>query len=189
VASPRHGCGLPGDTHQEPTRQYGRRVEYLIAWAGFLGAWLLVAGPVHQAAIELQEEEFDREAVGRLKDDQPEPAPISGWWWLLPPVAFVLQRRRSADYRQAVMERLPPGVMEQFVHFADKATGWMLVGAGAFLIAVKETWELHEVQHWPAWVFWVLLPVMLVLAFGYTVQRLHRSREVLEKRRGGGTAS
>ena len=25
----------------------------LIAWAGFLGAWLLVAGPLYQGAIEL----------------------------------------------------------------------------------------------------------------------------------------
>ena len=33
----------------------------VIAWAGFLGAWLLVAGPLYQGAIELREEEVDRE--------------------------------------------------------------------------------------------------------------------------------
>ncbi len=30
-------------------------MEHLIAWAGFLGAWLLVAGPVYQAALELRQ--------------------------------------------------------------------------------------------------------------------------------------
>ena len=28
-------------------------MEYLIAWCGFFGAWLLVAGPISQAAQEL----------------------------------------------------------------------------------------------------------------------------------------
>lgn len=35
----------------------------VIAWTGFLGAWLLVAGPLYQGALELAEEELDREAV------------------------------------------------------------------------------------------------------------------------------
>jgi hypothetical protein len=32
----------------------------VIAWAGFLGAWLLVAGPLYQGALELREEDVDR---------------------------------------------------------------------------------------------------------------------------------
>jgi hypothetical protein len=165
-------------------------VEHVIAWAGFLGAWLLVAGPVFQAAIELQEEELDHEAVDDLQDDVPRPAPVSGWWWLLPPVAFVLQRRRSAAYREAVMNALPATLRAQFVHFSDKAAGWLLVAGGAFFIAVKETWELHEVEEWPVAVFWALLPVMLVLAVAYTVLRVRRTHDLLARGddRGGGAA-
>ncbi len=35
----------------------------VIARAGFLGAWLLVAGPLYQGAFELREEEVDRKGV------------------------------------------------------------------------------------------------------------------------------
>jgi hypothetical protein len=150
-------------------------MEHLIAWAGFLGAWLLVAGPVYQAAIELQEEEVDRDALLATKDTVPRPQPLSGWWWLLPPIAFLKQRRLSNDYRQAVMNAVPGEVMKQFVHFSDKAMGWLLVAAGAFLISVKETWELRELQEWSVVVFWALLVAMLLLALGYTVYRMRRS--------------
>jgi hypothetical protein len=30
-------------------------VDGVIAWCGFVGAWLLVAGPIYQAALELPE--------------------------------------------------------------------------------------------------------------------------------------
>jgi hypothetical protein len=150
-------------------------MEHLIAWAGFLGAWLLVAGPVYQAALELQEEEVDREAFGQVKDTISKPEPMSGWWWLLPPVAFLKQQRLSNDYREAVVGAMPGTVIRQFVHFQDKAMGWLLVAAGAFFIAVKETWELHDLQEWDGFVFWLLLVVMLLLTLGYTAYRMRRS--------------
>ena len=34
-------------------------VDVFIAWSGFLSAWLLVAGPIYQAAIELEEEDVE----------------------------------------------------------------------------------------------------------------------------------
>ncbi|HEX3929817.1 MAG TPA: hypothetical protein VHW64_03885 [Nocardioides sp.] len=76
-------------------------MEHVIAWAGSLGAWPLVAGPVYQAAIELHEEEVDRDALLATKDAVPRPRPLSGWWWLLPPIAFLKQ--------PSAAERLPPG--------------------------------------------------------------------------------
>lgn len=150
-------------------------MEHLIAWAGFLGAWLLVAGPVYQAALELQEEEVDREALLRTKDTVPRPDPVSWWWWLLPPVAFVLQRRASGEYREAVIKAIPGEVVQQFVHFQDKAMGWLLVAAGAFLIAIKETWQLAEEQGWSELAFWLLLVLMLLVTLGYTAYRMRRT--------------
>ena len=36
-------------------------MEQFIAWCAFLGAWLLFAGPVLQAALELREQQLSRE--------------------------------------------------------------------------------------------------------------------------------
>lgn len=39
-------------TGTDPPDRYGQGVHELIAWCGFLGAWLLFAGPIYQAALE-----------------------------------------------------------------------------------------------------------------------------------------
>lgn len=146
-------------------------MDVLINGIGFLGAWLLVAGPARQAVIELEEEQVDRAAMEHLKDTVERPEPISLWWWLIPPVAFVKQRRLSAAYREAVLAALPSEVVAQFGHYVDKATGWMLVAGGALLIAVKETWELTHASELEPWAFWALLLVPLLVTLGVTVSR------------------
>jgi hypothetical protein len=37
-------------------------VPHIIAWCGFLGAWLLVARPLDQAVREVEENEFEQDA-------------------------------------------------------------------------------------------------------------------------------
>jgi hypothetical protein len=69
---------------------------------------------------------------------------------------------------------MPSAQVQQLIRLHDKATGWMFVAAGALLIAVKETWELHELQEWPPWLFWALVALMLTAALGYTAARLWR---------------
>ena len=39
----------------------------VIAWVTFAGAWLLVAGPLYQGAVELDELDVDREAIEVIK--------------------------------------------------------------------------------------------------------------------------
>ena len=58
---------------------------HVIAWCGFLGAWLLVAGPLDQAVREIEETGFEHEALEEAKGRVEEPAPVSRWWLLLPP--------------------------------------------------------------------------------------------------------
>ena len=67
----------------------------VIAWVGFLGAWLLVAGPLYQGAIELVEEDIDREAIAETTASVPRPDPPSPWWWLLPPVMYLIRHSRG----------------------------------------------------------------------------------------------
>lgn len=154
-------------------------MESLIAWSGFLGAWLLVAGPIYQAAIELEAEDFERDAFATATAKVGQPPRMSPWWWLLPPVGYVLQRRRARAYRQAVMDALPRDQLETSVRFTNMATGWLFVAGGAFFIAIKETWELVEHDHWPLAIFWVLLVVMLILCTANTTVRVRRTHRLL----------
>ena len=151
----------------------------VIAWSGFLGAWLLVAGPLFQAAVELDEQGERRGGASRTARQVERPR-LSPWWWLLPPVAYVLQRRRQQQVRQQLFDALTPGELEGFVEFTSVATGWALVAAGAFFIAVKETYELAEVHHWPLAVYVVLLVVMLALCAANTVVRIRMAHQLVE---------
>jgi hypothetical protein len=154
-------------------------MDVFIHWAGFAGAWLLVAGPLFQAAVELRDEDLDRDQFERVKTDLPPQERISGWWWLLPPVAYYKSRKRNDRYQKAMMTALPPAAREQFVGFMNKATGWFTVAAGAFLIALKETWELVELYELPVVVYWVAVVVLSIAAVSNTVARMLRADEIL----------
>jgi hypothetical protein len=58
--------------------------------------------------------------------------------------------------------------------YIRKARGWMVVAAGAFLIACSETWELVESHHWPELWWWVLLPSMGLRSVAWTIGRAVR---------------
>ena len=121
----------------------------LIYWFGFGGAWLLFTGPIHQASVELRAE---REASARFQEvmhDAPKPEPVSNWWWLLPPVRILVGAGRRDDARKAFLASLPEEDLELITRYINIARGWALVGLGALLIALKETYELVEHYEWP----------------------------------------
>ena len=151
----------------------------LIAWCGFLGGWLLVAGPVFQAALELAEEGFERDAVaGARSRAQDRVEAVSPWWWLLPPVGYYLARRRADRVRDAALRELDPDQRASVTSFMNKANGWIYVALGGSLIATKETWELCEAHEWSAAVFWVLAPSMALLCASSAAARMARTREL-----------
>ena len=92
----------------------------VIAWVTFAGAWLLVAGPLYQGSVELDELDVDREGIEGIKASAVRTAQgrPSAWWWLLPPVMYVLHRRwttsvpaghvRAADPDPARPPLIPP---------------------------------------------------------------------------------
>lgn len=149
-------------------------MEHVIAWAGFAGAWLLVAGPLYQGALELREEDVDREGLEASKARVEPPEMPSPWWWLLPPVFYLLRRQRSREYRRAVFDQLTQDQKEQFVSFVNKATGWFTVALGASLLAAEQTWRITERYEWPGWLFWLLLVVMGGLSVLNTALRMSR---------------
>ncbi|MGI8459593.1 MAG: hypothetical protein ACR2LI_15965 [Propionibacteriaceae bacterium] len=163
-------------------------MEDAIAWSGFVGAWLLVAGPIHQAAVELEEENVSRERIQELRGTVPAPTEVSAWWWLLPPVAYLLNRRRNRAFRRSVFEALDHETVEQLVRFSNKATGWLFVASGAFFIAIKETWELGEHYAWPIPIFVGLVLIMVLLSAVNTVVRMRRSHAMTGEERPGSAA-
>lgn len=154
-------------------------MDVFIHWAGFVGAWLLVAGPLLQGAIELRDEEVDREGFERVKTDVQVLPPISRWWWLLPPVAYYKNRKRSDDFRRQTLGVLTAEQRAQFVGFTNKATGWFTVAGGAFLIFLKEAWELAEIYELPVWLYIVVVVVLAIVAVANTIARLSKSDEII----------
>src|SRR6201996_8758304 len=147
---------------------------HVIAWCGFLGAWLLVAGPLDQAVREVEDQEFEHEVLDRAAARVEEPPPISNWWLLLPPVWWFLRRRRESIFRHRVGEAMDDEDLLAFLTVKDILNAWLYVAAGASLIAVKETWELHEAYEWPEWAFGLLVVGMLVFCVAITVGRTRR---------------
>lgn len=152
-----------------------------IAWAGFAGSWLLVAGPVYQAAIDFQAEDIERDAIQHAADVTAKPPPFSRWWWLIPPAGYALQVRRSRIYRRAVMDVLTAAQMEQLVRFGNKATGWILISMGALLVALTETWTLRDVYDWPLAAYVAVVVVMLLASASYTAVRLRRTDDLVRR--------
>jgi hypothetical protein len=137
-------------------------MDRVILWVTFAGAWLLVAGPLYQGSVELNELDVDREGIqGKAAAARTTQARPSAWWWLLPPVMYALHRRWYRALRQEMLAQLTQTQREQLTSFQSKSTGWFTVAAGATLLAVGETWQLVERYDWPVWLFWLLIVVML----------------------------
>lgn len=152
-------------------------IDTIMAWCGFAGAWLLVAGALYQGALELKEQNLDRTGFDTTVESiEPPPRP-SPWWWFLPPAMFVLRRRRANEYHRDVLSQFTPQQRAERSVFIQKATGWFVVASGASLLAVKETWELVELAEWPAWVFVAALILMTGLVTGATVRLIGRRQE------------
>ncbi len=150
-------------------------MELFIRWVAFAGAWLLFAGPIYQAALELGEEGLEREHLQSLVDAVPQPPPISAWWWLVPPVKILRQRARSRQFRAAFAAALSPGQRESLMTYLSKSLAWMMVAVGGLCIATKETWELAHHDHWPDAVFWAVVVAMAVASIVHTAARIRRT--------------
>lgn len=150
----------------------------------FVGSWLLVAGAIYQAALELTEQEMDREEIASATSSVQRPARDSAWWWLLPPVAYVRQIRRSRGHRLAILNALGTKQLRQTVTFFNKTNGWLTVAGGAFLLAVSATWDLRDTFDWPVALFWVLLVVGMIVSIGTTVRRMIQTQRMLARAEG-----
>jgi len=147
---------------------------HIIAWCGFFGAWLLVAGPLDQAVREVEEQDFEHDAISAAASRVEEPPQVSSWWLLVPPVWWVLRRRRESEYRHRIAAAMDDRDLLALLNVREVLNAWVYVAAGAALIAIGETWGLRESYEWPEWVFWVLAAFMLVFCGALTRFRTRR---------------
>ncbi len=158
-------------------------------WFGFVGAWLLFAGPVYQAALELREQGFDPEEGDAFRErieSLPKPPRLNAWWWLLPPVAYVMNQRRTQHWRDEAFKLLDADALERFIAFQNKAVGWLVVGAGALAIAIKESAELISESDWSWWWLIPMLVVPFLLSVGFTASRMRREGDLKSQVGGNG---
>lgn len=154
-------------------------MELFVDICSFLGSWLLVAGPIYQASLELREQDIATERIREVSSKVRPPRKTSAWWWLLPPIKLLLERQRNHAYRREYLKVLEPEDVEALINFINKATGWLMVASGASLIAVKETFELIEEIHSPHYFFWIALPVMMFFCLMYTILRTKRAKAIV----------
>lgn len=135
---------------------------FLIPVIETIGAWLLFAAPLLQATTELHEEVTGWEAI-RTRFHTSTKIPIkqvSLWWWLLPPVKIILERRKISKIKQAYADIiLSDDTHKALRRFSLKANGWIGVTLGGWLVAISTTWELVEKVELgiKTWVFLLLL--------------------------------
>ncbi len=74
---------------------------------------------------------------------------------------YLIRRHRGNAFRQAALAQLSQEQRDQFTSFINKATGWFTVALGAALLAAEQTWQVIGRYHWSAWLFWLLIIVIL----------------------------
>jgi hypothetical protein len=156
-------------------------METVILAVGFIGAWLLFAGPIYQAALELTAEnlEIDRDTIHRQTAALSQPAKVSVWWWLLPPVKIYLEQHRSDTIRHIYIQSLSTEQIEALTSFMNKASGWLFVAVGGLCIAIKETYELAEHLEWSLWLWGPLVIVLIYISIVHTILRIRQTKRLL----------
>ena len=129
---------------------------------GFLGSWLLFAGPLYQGVMELRNEGREMERVSAHRSEFRLTPMASAWWWLLPPVKLALDHRLRQRDRARYLATLPPEDAAVMVSYVNKATGWLIVSVGGLLLALEATWNL--LRTWRVTPFWSIAAWLLIAA-------------------------
>src|SRR5699024_7283709 len=109
------------------------------------------------------------------------PKRVSAWWWLAPPIAYVLNLRRTNLHRERIVAALDPVQRRQTISFFNKSGGWLIVATGAYLLAVVATWQMVEDFAWPSAIVWIVVAVATVVCIGYTVRQMLRTQRLLSR--------
>lgn len=142
-----------------------------------------MAGSIYQAALELRDQDIERDRI-KMAAAKVEPIPkVSGWWWLIPPIKFVRERKRDDLYRKAYLDAMTKEDAESLMAFLNKSQAWAYVGFGGFLLALKETYELLHLNSIDSIPLFILIVFLLsVISITNTVVRIRHSEDMLTQK-------
>lgn len=159
-------------------------MDEFIVFIAMLGSWLLFAGPVYQAYIELHDAELKFVEIRKNlyeTSKQVKQEKISKWFWILPPLAVIITYIKTQNYRDEVIRHLDRENFELLQKFSEKARGWVVIGWGAFFIAVKETYEFVKELDLSYPIFFTLVIGFALSSFAYTLINTFRVKKFNEK--------
>lgn len=155
-------------------------MELFFLIASFIGSWLLVAGSIYQAALELKDQDLERERLQAVRANIHPAKNISSWWWIFPPIKMYLEKKSTDQYRKEYFSALTNEDAEALLSFFHKASAWMFVAFGGFLIALKETYELFLPEHSKDILLFIgLIFVLAVASVLNTTLRIRRTNAIL----------
>jgi hypothetical protein len=155
-------------------------METVLQIIAFIGSWLLFAGPIYQAALELQDEDIELDRIRSTGDVLRKEAHISGWLWVVPPYALYKRSKNKKIFMQKYLNSLTQVDIEQLISFRSKATAWMLVAIGGFCIASNETYILMHDIHWSIFVFILIVLAMLIASIAHLIYRIKQDHKLIK---------
>lgn len=153
-------------------------METFMAWLVFLGAWLLFAGPIYQAVLELRDEDIEIDRIRAAKASVQKPENVSAWWWILPPLKIYKEFASRRAYQWRYVKTLTREDLESVVSFQSKAFAWSLVAVGGFFVACDETYNVVQQEGWSNLVLLLMIIGMLVLSILNLILQTSRAKAV-----------
>ncbi len=149
---------------------------YAIAWCGFLGAWLLVAGPLGQpcARSKSRASSARRSRRPRHGVDEPPPGlPAGGWCCRRSGGCWAAAR---GIYRHRVGEAMDDEALLAFLTVKDILNAWLYVAVGVLPDrGARRPGSCTRARRVAAeWAFWLGVVGMVVFCVGITVGRTRR---------------
>jgi hypothetical protein len=153
-------------------------MEILFQFFTFFGSWLLFAGAIFQSALELREQDIERDRIHEIKKEISIPRNVSSWWWLLPPVKLILERVQTHKWRKEYFKILIPEDREALVNFTQKAKGWLFVAGGGILLALETTWRFTQLLDWDWWLRLITIVALIYISLFYTITQMKFAEKI-----------
>jgi hypothetical protein len=159
------------------------RMATFMVWCGVVGSWLLFLGPICQATMELRAHEIARDRISAVASSVRATGRVSAWWWLLPPVKIVLERRRTMRHQHALVTGLSHEDFASLLAFMNKATAWLFIACGALVLAIKDTFQVAQIHHLGVVTYVCFVLVLATSCVVICAVRIRRSDDLLAKSR------
>lgn len=134
-----------------------------------IGCWLLFAGAIFQAALELKDQDIKRDRIMTARRQVSVSRHVSQWWWFLPPIKLVLEKRQTRKWRREHFKLLARADRNALLDFTHRAKGWLIVSGGAFLAAVVATRTFGIHLQWNGGVIFMLALFLTCLSLLNTI--------------------